>query len=199
MRRPASLLALSGLAAALSVLPATARQAEPQVPKEDTTPGATDLAQGPPDATGTPVDPLEGSRIQPVINTTYVKVCGGCHVPYQPTLQTADTWRVILERLPEHFGARVPIRQPGDLAEITEYLRRYAGRPGYGVLVGVDADASPLRITELPFFARAHQSVPDGSFDRAGGAYQCSGCHEQAGRGFYRDALPSGQEPEGGQ
>lgn len=184
------------LAAGLLALPAAAQQAEPQVPKVDVTPGETDPVTGPLDTMDTPVNPLEDSRIQPVINTTYLEYCSGCHVAYQPALQTADAWIEILERLPDHFGHEVNRLPPADLAEITQYLRDFAGRPGYGMLAGVEPDAAPLRITDLPFFALAHESVPQGAFEKAGGAYRCAACHDQAGRGFYRDAMPEGLMPQ---
>lgn len=192
--------AIATLAVGIAALPALAQQPEQpeqQVPKLDVTPRETDPVEGVLDTMDTPVNPLEDTRIQPVINTTYVEECGGCHVPYQPALQTADAWKAILDALPDHFGAStVEVAPPGDLVEIAEYLRRYAGRPGYGVLVGVDADASPLRITELPYFAKAHATVPPQAFENAGGKWRCQACHEQAGRGFYRDALPEGLMPD---
>lgn len=154
--------------------------------KLDITPRETDPVTGVLDTMQTETNPYEDTRIQPVINTTWVEHCSGCHVAYQPALLTAVAWRSILKDLPDHFGERIPRPSLDDLTEMEEYARRYAGRPGYGMLVDVDdPDASPRRITDLPVFTQVHQDVTAEAMQRAGGAWRCEPCHAAAGRGFY--------------
>lgn len=189
---------LFAAAVVVAAAPLFAQQDEPgeATPDVDVTPQNGGDVTGVMDAIETETNPLEDKRIQPVINTTWVEECGSCHVPYQPTLLTAKAWKAILEDLPDHFGREVVVGPPGDLTELVEYSRRYAGRPGYGVLVNVDPDAHPRRITELPYFKTAHDDVPAEAMQAAGGAYHCESCHAAAGRGFYdRDTdLPAYEE-----
>lgn len=137
-------------------------------------------------------DPLERDRTQPVTNDTYVRLCTGCHIAYPPNLQTADAWQAILARLPAHFGTEVPVPAERDGQDLAQYLRNFAGRPGLGVLTGVEPDAVPLRITELPFFAKAHAKVPDRAVQRAGGAWRCEACHPRAQEGSFERARAGG-------
>ena len=120
-----------------------------------------------------------------VSNNTTKTECSACHMAYAPGFLPKRSWRAIMGDLSNHFGEDASL---GDAArtEITNYLVSQASRD----IRGLASSATPLRITELPWYTRIHgprfvayaQSHPS-----IGTLSNCTGCHRGAERGIFGD------------
>lgn len=116
----------------------------------------------------------------------YRTECGACHLAYPAKLLPAVSWTRIMTQLDDHFGENAEVDAEASAA-ITKYLMSNAGAEGRGMLKHIPSPA-PTRITDLPYFERKHDEVPDrlvtanpdvGSFSN------CIACHEGAVNGDF--------------
>ncbi len=116
----------------------------------------------------------------------YREECGACHVAYPAGLLPAESWSTIMTTLDDHFGENAELSAE-TTAMISAYLTDNAGKPGRGMLKRLKGDA-PLRITELPYFVRKHDEVPErlvSGNDEVGSFSNCNACHERAESGDF--------------
>ncbi|MDO6561856.1 diheme cytochrome c [Amphritea sp. 1_MG-2023] len=116
----------------------------------------------------------------------YREECGACHIAYPPGLLPEASWRSIMTTLDDHFGENAELSE-GPVAMITAYLSENAGNPGRGMLKRMAGEA-PLRITELPYFIRKHDEVPErlvSGNPEVGSFSNCNVCHQRAERGEF--------------
>lgn len=122
----------------------------------------------------------------------YNEECGNCHFAYPAYLLPADSWSRMMNGLEDHFGENAEL-DTQDQQAIEQYLvsnsadnGRYANLR-YAATID-HSRAAPLRITELPFFIREHDEVPqrmvEGN-DQVGSFSQCDACHTDASRGRF--------------
>lgn len=122
----------------------------------------------------------------------YDQECGSCHLAYPAYLLPADSWSRMMSNLEDHFGENAALDMQ-DQQAIEQYLVSNAADNGryanlrYAATID-DSRAAPLRITELPFFIREHDEVPqrmvEGN-DQVGSFSQCDACHTDASRGRF--------------
>lgn len=122
----------------------------------------------------------------------YASECGSCHTAYAPTYLPARSWRKLMSELERHFGedASLPKKE-------SEVLRNQLGELAGDGPRAVQAIAArnarvppsetPVRITEMPFFAYMHDEVPASIWRRAkvGSKANCLACHPRADEGRY--------------
>jgi hypothetical protein len=133
-----------------------------------------------------------GSHFFPPVADTVVKEeCGSCHLAFAPSMLPASSWRRMMGDLKNHFGDDASV-DPSLAAKITEYLVANAadtggGRYGDKLTRGVAMTAAPLRITELPKWAREHRKVPDWEWKHKDVRTKanCTACHANAEAGYY--------------
>ena len=133
-----------------------------------------------------------GASLPPVDNPATLKECGACHIPYQPQMLPARSWRAIMADLGNHFGENAALPDKSR-AEIEAYLvANAADAPasmayGWNFLRGVSPDVTPLRITETSFWKRAHGEIPDAVFSdpRVKLRSNCVACHGGARQGQF--------------
>ncbi|MBN0988989.1 diheme cytochrome c [Amphritea pacifica] len=116
----------------------------------------------------------------------YREECGACHVAYPAGLLPAESWSTIMTTLDDHFGENAEVSDEA-AAMISAYLTDNAGKPGRGMLKRVKGDA-PLRITELPYFVRKHDEVPERMVSgnaEVGSFSNCNACHQRAESGDF--------------
>lgn len=135
-----------------------------------------------------------GSHFYPPVADPVVKEeCGGCHLAYPPAMLPARSWTLMMGDLKNHFGDDASL-DAETTAKIAAYLAanaadgnggRYAGK----LLRGVPADATPLRITELPKWVREHRKVPEWEWKHRDVRTKanCAACHADAARGYFDD------------
>lgn len=116
----------------------------------------------------------------------YRTECGACHLAYPAKLLPAVSWTLIMTRLDDHFGENAEVGAEA-AAGITGYLMRNAGAEERGMLKDIPAPA-PIRITDLPYFERKHDEVPDylvKGNPEVGSFSNCNACHEGAIKGDF--------------
>lgn len=136
----------------------------------------------------------DGVSVAPVNEPIVAKECSACHMLYPAGLLPARSWQAMMGNLKNHFGDNADldetIRQ-----RITDYLVANAadarGRSGK-LLGGVADGATPLRISEMPWFLRKHDKkgriAPD-TLKRRGAKSpaDCKACHQGAEKGYFED------------
>jgi hypothetical protein len=128
----------------------------------------------------------------------YVSECGSCHTAYAPTYLPARSWRKLMQNLNRHFGEDASLaKAESDL--LLAQLESLAGDGPRAVQAiayrnaRVPLSETPLRVTEMPFFAYMHDEVPNSIWQRSkvGSKSNCIACHPRAdeGRYFEREIL----------
>lgn len=133
-------------------------------------------------------------RLSPVSDPVVAKECKACHMLYPAGLLPARSWQALMGDLKNHFGENADLDEPTRKA-ITDYLTANAadanGR-GNKMLRGLAADATPLRISELPYFLRKHGKkgrISPETLTRRGANWpgDCQACHRGAEQGSFDD------------
>lgn len=156
------------------------RAAEATVPAPEAATPAPDAGASAGDAAVAAAAPISGEQ---AFNTE----CGACHMAYPPTLLPARSWQAITADLTNHFGEDASL-DPQTTQKISDYLVANAAettRQAEWLLGGIGADQVPLRITEMPWWKRAHYEVPERVFARQDimSKSNCLGCHRGGGSG----------------
>jgi len=125
----------------------------------------------------------------PAENTT-AQQCSACHIAYPPQMLPARSWQALMSNLNHHFGEDASLSDQ-DRATITAYLTAHAadgpagGRESQRFLRGLSPAATPLRITDTPWWRRRHSEISPRRFTDAKvkTASNCGACHDGK-RGF---------------
>lgn len=120
-----------------------------------------------------------GGRASMVVTDALVKKeCSDCHMAYPPALLPSNTWRAIMENLPDHFGEDASLND-ATRARIETYLVQNSPQGGA---------TSPLRITEQRWFKVEHRGdIKRWSRGTANSWAKCEACHQGAERGWFDD------------
>lgn len=113
--------------------------------------------------------------------------CGSCHVPYPARLLPAESWRLIMAGLGDHFGSDASIDDAARASAIEAFLVTNARKPKNGAAPG--AAPAPLRITETPWFRGEHDEVSASKWKSPAVASpaNCGACHPRADQGSYSE------------
>ena len=147
-------------------------------------------------ALATPILPAtaeEGTYLPPVTDATVVKECGACHIVFPPQFLPARSWQKLMADLAAHFGEDASLADPARQT-VTAYLVDHAAdAPGakgsQRFLRGLSPDATPLRISETPFWRNAHDEVSARQFASATvkSPANCIARHSAANRGDFSE------------
>lgn len=127
------------------------------------------------------------------LSATYVEECGACHLAYPAGFLPSRSWSTLISNLEDHFGENAQLDAKTQTA-LLEYLTKQSAensdsRRAAKFSRGVAKSDVPLRITELPYFKRKHDEVPDRLvFDNpeVGSFSQCQACHgDRAEQGYF--------------
>lgn len=138
--------------------------------------------------------PQRSAGVASASATVYREECGSCHMAYSPRLLPAGSWMKIMSGLDNHFGDNAELDAETEKS-ITGLLLMYsADRADYRRASrynrSVQYDDAPVRITQMPYFRRAHHEIPDRmvtgnpevkSFSR------CNACHLRAEQGSFNE------------
>jgi cytochrome b len=129
--------------------------------------------------------------------------CGGCHLAYHPTLLPARAWLQMMGTQDAHFGEDLAL-DAATAAHITDFLvanaaERAVTEAAWKIQRTTPADATPSRITELPYWRRTHDHLPAWVWKspQVHGKHDCAACHFDAERGTFEDGamrLPSSRQ-----
>ncbi len=133
-----------------------------------------------------------GEQFPPVRDEVVMKECSACHMAFPPGTLPARSWHKLMAGLSDHFGENASL-DPATTRHITDFLVANAadadGRKSR-VLRGLGEADTPLRISEAPWWIRAHQGEvrPDAFQDpRVGSKANCIACHRGAAKGYFED------------
>jgi hypothetical protein len=133
---------------------------------------------------------LEEIDFKPVSNLTYRTTCAACHFPYPADLLPSSSWKIIMDRMKDHFGEQVPIN-PKSREEILNYLtengaERSSSRKPIKIVKSLKGQ-TPLRITEIPYIRDKHHEISEETLNRKtiGSLSNCIACHKKAEQGNF--------------
>jgi hypothetical protein len=114
--------------------------------------------------------------------------CGACHWAYHPSLLPAESWRLMMAGLDDHFGEDAslsPAKAAAILAWLTDHDAGSWDTLAANRLRTVD-HTQPFRITATPFWIKRHRDIPRAVFKAIkGGAGNCLACHGDADSGRF--------------
>lgn len=126
------------------------------------------------------------------LDPTYQKECGACHTPFPAQFLPKRSWDRLITGLDKHFGEDATL-PPKSLSAVKTYLESHAADSAMGApraMRDVPANATPLRITEMPFWTRIHaRQIERHAFaaPKIKSAANCTACHRGAVNGVYED------------
>ena len=117
--------------------------------------------------------------------------CSACHTAFPAQFLPARSWKTIMKTLDNHFGEDASL-DDATRKQIEDYLvANAADAPGSRtkwMLRGIGANDYILRITEMPWWVRAHRyEVSQSAWRRAGSKSNCAACHRNIGSGNFDD------------
>lgn len=126
-------------------------------------------------------------------DATWQAECGGCHLAYHPTLLPARSWQRMMAEQQSHFGDDLALDET-TTTHVTDFLvanaaERALTEAAWKIQRTTPGDASPLRITELPYWRRTHDGLPEWVWKspQVHGKHDCAACHLDAARGTFED------------
>lgn len=115
-------------------------------------------------------------------NPAWKTECGSCHVAYPPSMLPADSWRVLMLGLEQHFGVDASV-DAKSAAEIGAFLRKNAAGKR-------EALAKPiLRVTETAWFRHEHDEINPALWKnpKVKTPANCAACHSGAEQGNFSE------------
>ncbi len=109
----------------------------------------------------------------PILNQTYIKECGSCHMAYPGELMTKSNWNNLLNNLSKHYGNDASIGN-NELNSIRNYVNSTN-------TYRKSSNTSDYRITSDYWFQRKHANrinINKKSLSN------CSECHTPSGNGI---------------
>lgn len=132
-------------------------------------------------------------KIPDVSNASWKTECASCHMLYQPGLLPERSWTKMMNNLEQHFGENAALDDKTK-KEITDFLVSNASdksysRRGQKILKTINANETPLRISETRYFIRKHDEVSPETYKRKaiGSPANCIACHSNAERGDFSE------------
>ena len=131
--------------------------------------------------------------LPPVDNAKWKAECASCHSLYHPALLPDRSWRALMGGLDKHFGENASL-DAATQKEIADFLAANAAnrsnhRRAAKIAQSVPATATPLRISETPYFVRKHHEIGADVWKRKaiGSKANCVACHPDADKGNFAE------------
>lgn len=127
-------------------------------------------------------------------NAQWRDECGACHAVFYPALLPARSWQKMMAEQDQHFGTEL-----GFDAATTEAIlkfmvdnaaEKHAVEAAFKIEQSIPKDATPLRITETPYWVKKHSDVKasDWANPLVKSKSNCAACHSDADDGWFEDA-----------
>ena len=133
-----------------------------------------------------------GPDVRPMTNPLYNSECGSCHFAFQAGFLPARSWKKMMSGLEDHFGDNAELPEDERRA-IVNYLVANAAdkaseRRSRKFMKSI-GDSTPLRITEVRYFRKEHDEVPQRvlKHEQIGSLSNCMACHTKADTGSYAE------------
>ncbi|MBF0615005.1 MAG: hypothetical protein G8237_12500 [Magnetococcales bacterium] len=140
----------------------------------------------------TDLNKKRSSEVAVLQNALYDQECGSCHFAYQPGWLPARSWDKIMTGLKDHFGENATLAAEPQ-RQLTDWLRVHAADHAQGgkiqkMVRSIPAQATPIRITEIPYFQKEHRKLPLRTWKenpQVRSLSHCATCHPQAKEGSF--------------
>ncbi len=134
------------------------------------------------------------SGVKPVDNKLYIKECGSCHFDFQAGLLPQKSWVKMMNNLENHFSTDASLEKE-DYDTILNYLSKNSSdnamqyKRSRKMTSSISDNATPLKITEVPYFIRKHREVPQRLIKQkeVKTLSNCMACHTTANQGIYSE------------
>ncbi len=134
--------------------------------------------------------------VKPMDNDLYNESCGECHYAYQAGLLPKRSWEKMMlpEELEDHFGEVAELDEE-DRVELLNLLVENAADTSFykrsmKISRSIPEDATPLRITEVPYIKRKHKPMTDKyvkNNPKVKSLINCNACHREIDKGIFDD------------
>jgi cytochrome b len=137
-------------------------------------------------------------------NTQWREECGSCHGVFYPALLPARSWEKIMAEQAQHFGSDLGLDEATTKSVLAFMVANSAEKhqieAGYKIESSLAQVATPLRITETPYWIKKHREIAasDWANPLVKSKSNCSACHVDAEVGTYEDAamrMPKAPKP----
>ncbi len=134
-------------------------------------------------------------EVKPISDETYNKECGACHFSYQPGLLPEGSWRKLMDAkaLADHFDENAELDEQTRKQILQILVDNSADNSSYKrskkIMGSLKDDATPLRITEVPYIKSKHKEIPAELIKqpKVKSLSQCDKCHMEADKGSFDD------------
>ena len=126
-------------------------------------------------------------------NTQWRDECGSCHAVFYPALLPKRSWQKIMADQGEHFGTDLALDAPTTAAVLKFLVDNAADghqtEAAFKIDQSIPRDATPLRITETPYWIRKHREIAaaDWANPLVKSKSNCAACHSDAEAGTFED------------
>jgi cytochrome b len=123
--------------------------------------------------------------------------CGSCHLAFHPSLLPARSWRKLIAEQNHHFGADLALDAPTRQALLSfienSSAEKSTTEASFKINRSLKNDATPLRITETPYWIKKHKDIAQDDWQRpqVKSKANCPACHQDAEAGTFEDAATS--------
>lgn len=127
-------------------------------------------------------------------NAQWRDECGSCHLAFHPSLLPSRSWVHLMAEQQTHFGADLALDEPTRAALLAFMSANSADRqqtePAFKIGQSLPPDATPLRITETPYWIKKHRDITDAQWMQplVKSKTNCAACHQDAEAGTFEDA-----------
>jgi hypothetical protein len=127
-------------------------------------------------------------------NAQWRDECGSCHLAFHPSLLPARSWTRLMNEQAQHFGADLGLDAPTREALLAFMTANSADQqqtePAFKIGQSLRADATPLRITETPYWVKKHSDISAAEWKQPAvkSKTNCAACHLDAEAGTFEDA-----------
>jgi|TARA_B100001971_G_C17820429_1_gene348658 hypothetical protein len=131
-------------------------------------------------------------RYRPVSDERVRRLCGECHMVFQPQMLPKRSWHKLMDGLADHFGEDASL-EPGESAHIRGYLVAHAADARWldgRFMRGIADNVTPLRISETPHWLHEHdKELSPSAYDdpKVKSKANCPARHRRAAEGDYDD------------
>ncbi|MBP0022142.1 MAG: cytochrome C [Cyanobacteria bacterium SBLK] len=106
----------------------------------------------------------------------YVDRCGECHIALPTEILPTESWRSILQELPQHYNTTTRQIISPEIILMWNYIQLFSRTYG-------DSDDPPFRIDDSRYFRALHPKV---NFQQIQTANTCTTCHDRASEFNFR-------------
>ncbi len=126
-------------------------------------------------------------------NAQWREECGSCHLAFHPSLLPQRSWARLMSEQKQHFGSDLALDVPTTAALLNFLTANSAEQrrtePATKIDLSIRAGATPLRITETPYWVKKHRDVTAAGWQspKVKSRSNCGACHLDAEAGTFED------------